>query len=201
MAKTKKSYHESATGHDIIDKVCEQNRMRNPEAYDAAFSMPTYWGAVKIGTPVTKINTVTGKKNMKAISFIDQIRYAVDNLQMADGEAFIRLTGATGDIDIPTHVDIVKFVKACIACSYNRNEEYSFIVSEFVKEVMNKANSLYLPIEIPVGKSKLKKLVLDELNDYLKEICDKNNIPYGQVVEQKRIRKSKVRELLDQAAN
>lgn len=197
----KKHYGENAVGRDILDDICEKNREKNPEAYDSARSIPGYFGQVSIGTKLTKLNTISSKNKLNPTSFISDIIYAADNLKIDRGDAVIKLSGDAGDITVQTHESLIRFLKACIACSYNPNEHFSQTVAEFAKKVLSTANDLILPIEISTDGSKVSKIVLQELNEHIKEICDKNNIPYKSVVDAPKSKRSKVSKLLEQAAN
>ena len=201
MAKSKRSYGEGVTGRDILDNICEQNRMRNPEAYDAACGIPGYLGQALIGAKVTKLDTITGRSKMKPSSFISDVIYAAENLQMDRQNAIIKLSRENGGGIVSTDESLIRFLKACIACSYNPNEDFSFTLSEFAKKVLSSADSLILPIEVPTAGSKVRKIVLQELNDHLKKICDEHSIPYSSVVDEPKRRRKRVGELLEQAAN
>lgn len=201
MAKSKRSYGEGVTGRDILDDICESNRMKNPDAYDSACSIPGYLGQVVIGSKQTKLDTITGKSKMKPSSFISDVIYAAENLQIDRDNAVIRLTGDHSGAVVSTHESLIRFLKACIACSYNPNKDFSFILAEFSKKVLSSVNDLMLPIEISTTGSKVKKIVLQELNDHLKEICDDNGIPYKSVLDVPKSRGKRVQKLLEQAAN
>ena len=88
------------------------------------------------------------------------------------------------------HPVLIKLIKTCVASSYNPNEDYSVVISEFVISLLNSIGNLNLPLQLPEN-NKTQKIVSLELNNYLKDLCDENDIPYHVVIESKPAKKKK----------
>jgi hypothetical protein len=86
---------------------------------------------------------------------------------------------------------LIKLIKTCVALSYSVNEDYSTVVSAFVHELIKNCENINLPLSLPKN-NKTQKIIAEELNQYLKELCEKNDIHYSEIIDApKRLRKSK----------
>lgn len=184
-------YPKGYEGHDIIDEVVIGNAARNQELYDNACSSPRYFGAVNIGEDQLKLQLLSGKNNITKLSIINDIIYSAENLQLDESDDS-SIVMVYGDMGVPHefHPNIIKFIKSCIACSYNPNADFSLAVSNFVTKFLGSLdNGLTLPIDV-TAENDVQKLVVSELNDYLKKICDETGTSYSDVIDVKPKRKT-----------
>lgn len=72
---------------------------------------------------------------------------------------------------------------------------YRGVIADVTKYLVNSRKHLCIPMEIDAGKNKLRKVLLEEFNDFVKEVFDAENIKYSAV-----IKSSGKKELLDSAS-
>jgi hypothetical protein len=178
-----KSFPEGSTGHDIVDEVVIANQSRNQELFNMAGSYPPYFGAVNIGEHKVKLSTVKGKSKLGQQPLIWDIIDGVKGFKLEPGNATINIV-ADGAVTktINVHPELVKLIKVCLASSYSANEDFSIVVSEFVKSLIDMAEHINLPIGLP-SNNKMQKIIGAELNEFLKKICDDNGIQYQDVID------------------
>ncbi len=179
------------TGRDIIDSVVEANASVNYEIYDKTVNNPGYFRQVNIGCEMLNFQGAQVKKNIERKSLVDDIIISAINLKLDDGPAEV----VVNQIPITTHKSIVAFIKACVAGSASGCPAFSEAVADFTTELINNVVELNLPITVN-AKSKIGAVVIAELNDGLKLICDANSIPYKTVVE---VKKKSIKETLVEA--
>lgn len=184
-------FSEGATGRDIIDEVVIKNQSRNQAMFDTCKDMPPYFGQTNIGEKKVSLSPIKRRDKFGKKKLIIDIIEGVNNLALKDSEASVILTGEDGGTyQVKTHPVIIKFIKTCLACSYNINEDFSRVLSDFAKEVIEHCDNLSLPISYyPANKT--QKVLVNELNDYLKELCDENGITYSEVITSKGSKRSR----------
>lgn len=179
-----KKYPAGATGRDIIDQVVVENQGRNIQAYEDARNMPPYFGAVSIGEDQMTLTTVKNKKEMRPSSILCDIFASAENMQLQDGDGVIKTLTDTVVVD-KVHPAIIKLAKACVVGSYTPCEGLTNVLSDFVRQLLDNARHLCLPLPL-VANTDVEKVIGQELNDYLRKLCDANDIPYGEVIVQKK---------------
>ena len=172
----------SEIGRDVIDEVVLSNVHRNPEMFESVKDIPSYQYGVKVEDMKFKFDTAAKKGNIKC-SMIQDIINTVRVMEMEKEDAYIVRVDENGEsTNIPVHEVLVKLVKVCIATSISIDESFSEVVSTFAKHIVENAENLILPITLPKG-NKLQEIVGEELNKYLRELCDENKIHYSECVE------------------
>ena len=196
MSEVKK-YSAGTKGRDIVDDVVIGNASNNSTLYAEIENNPGYYGAVNIGVDDVKLSTITSKKDLVATPIIQDIIVSAEHLQLDDSDAAVKVLDGE-KIDVKhTHKAIVAFIKACVAGSVSTSGEFSAAVADFVKELMQSADNLCLPLLVNTD-SKIGEVVVGELNDYLKKLCTANNIHFtSQLIEKKG--KGSIKELIDSA--
>lgn len=200
MAKQKNKYPKGYTGRDIIDEIAIANADRNRELYDNACAIPHYFGGVEVGEDQLKLQLMQGKNKLSGLSIIYDIIYSTENLKLDDNDD-AAIVEVYGDMGVPHefHPTVIKFIKSCIASSFNPNPDFSYTVSAFVTTFLGGLeNSLTLPIEVQT-ENKTQKMILEELNKYFKKICDETNTAYSEAVTVPKRRKKTVDEVLASA--
>lgn len=170
-------FAKGTTGRDIIDSVVEKNSHLNPELYELTRTNPHYFGAVEIGEDPVSLTTIKGKTKMHKSSIICDIINSTENMVLNDGPASVAVIVDGKTHTKPTHPVIIKLIKSCVACSYCPSEDMCTGVSNFVKALMDEANQLVLPLDVYTNGA-IQDIVVKELQDYLKELCDRHGIPY-----------------------
>ena len=168
---------------DIIDEVVVKNKERNLTVFNNAKDLPPYFGSVKCDEKKMKLTPIKGRQKLGKLTLITDIVESVKNFQLDKGEG--KIVKVTDEKSTPSttivNVELIKLIKVCAAASYSPIEDYSIVLTEFVKELLGTAGSLNLPIHLPAG-NKTQKLIGGELNTYLKELCDENSIPYHEEI-------------------
>lgn len=184
-------FNEGSTGHDIIDSVVVKNQGRNMDVFMSAQDYPPYFGAVNVGEHKLKLSPIRGRSKLGKQLLIQDIVEGVKNFKLDTGEAKVSLVkdGVIAESTV-VHPVLIKLIKTCVASSYNPNEDYSVVISEFVISLLNSIGNLNLPLQLPEN-NKTQKIVSLELNNYLKDLCDENDIPYHVVIESKPAKKKK----------
>lgn len=184
-------FKEGSTGHDIIDSVVVKNQGRNMDVFMSAQDYPPYFGAVNVGEHKLKLSPIRGRSKLGKQLLIQDIVEGVKNFKLDAGEAKVSLVkdGVIAESTV-VHPVLIKLIKTCVAVSYNPNEDYSVVISEFVISLLNSIGNLNLPLQLPEN-NKTQKIVSLELNNYLKDLCDENDIPYHVVIESKPAKKKK----------
>lgn len=184
-------FQEGTTGHDIIDSVVVRNQGRNMDVFRSAQDYPPYFGPVNIGEHRLKLTHIHGRNKLGKQLLIQDIIEGVRNFKLDAGEAKVSLVkdGVISESTV-VHPILIKLIKTCVAASYNPNEDYSIVVSEFVTALLNSVGNLNLPLQLPEN-NKTQKIVALELNNYLKDLCNENSIPYHVVIESKPTKKKK----------
>lgn len=184
-------FQEGSTGHDIIDSVVVRNQGRAMDVFTSAQDYPPYFGAVNTGEHKLKLTPIRGRNKLGKQLLIQDIVEGVKNFKLDTGEAKVSLV-KDGVITESTvvHPVLIKLIKTCVAASYNPNEDYSIVVSEFVTMLLNNVGNLNLPLQLPEN-NKTQKIVSTELNNYLKDLCNENDIPYHVIIESKATKKKK----------
>lgn len=184
-------FQEGSTGHDIIDSVVVRNQGRAMDVFKSAQDYPPYFGPVNIGEHRLKLTHIHGRNKLGKQLLIQDIIEGVRNFKLDAGEAKVSLVkdGVISESTV-VHPVLIKLIKTCVAASYNPNEDYSIVVSEFVTTLLNSVGNLNLPLQLPEN-NKTQKIVALELNNYLKDLCNENDIPYHVVIESKPKRKKK----------
>lgn len=184
-------FKEGSTGHDIIDSVVVKNQGRNMDVFMSAQDYPPYFGAVNVGEHKLKLSPIRGRSKLGKQLLIQDIVEGVKNFKLDTGEAKVSLVkdGVIAESTV-VHPVLIKLIKTCVASSYNPNEDYSVVISEFVISLLNSIGNLNLPLQLPEN-NKTQKIVSLELNNYLKDLCDENDIPYHVVIESKPAKKKK----------
>lgn len=189
---------------DIIDSVVTERASRNQEAFDDAAVYPPYFGKVNSKENKTLLTPIANRTKIGKQPLITDIIEGTKNFKLDDGEARVSLVEA-GVIskNIEVHPTLIKLIKTCVACSYSPSEDYSIVVTAFIHALLRTIENINLPLSLPAD-NKTQKIVGDELNDFLKSICDKEGIKYYEMLDapkkKKRVtRKSKLLEAADKA--
>lgn len=172
-------FSEGREGREIIDSVVVGNSDRNYELFEKTRTLPPYFGYVNIGEKSVKLTTGKGKKGKRLL--IHDIIADTKNITMDDGDPkiIVEENGMTYVYD-KTSANIIKLIKVCIAHSFSVNEEYSEVVSEFVKAVIKTAGEPIIPVELP-KRTELQKIVGEQLNEFLQQLYDEDGIKYTTV--------------------
>ena len=184
-------FKEGSTGHDIIDSVVVKNQGRNMDVFMSAQDYPPYFGAVNVGEHKLKLSPIRGRNKLGKQLLIQDIVEGVKNFKLDAGEAKVSLVkdGVISE-SVVVHPVLIKLIKTCVASSYNPNEDYSLVVSEFVNTLLTNVGNLNLPLQLPEN-NKTQKIVALELNNYLKDLCNENDIPYHVIIESKQVKKKR----------
>lgn len=184
-------FQEGSTGHDIIDSVVVKNQGRAMDVFMSAQDYPPYFGAVNTGEHKLKLSPIRGRNKLGKQLLIQDIVEGVKNFKLDAGEAKVSLVkdGVIAESTV-VHPVLIKLIKTCVAASYNPNEDYSIVVSEFVKLLLDNVGNLNLPLQLPEN-NKTQKIVSLELNNYLKDLCNENDIPYHVIIDSKPAKKKK----------
>lgn len=185
-----KKYSENEIGRDIIDEIVVKNSHINTELFNNAQSYPPYFGGVSIGEKQVKLNAIKNRKSIGQQKLICDIINGTRNFKLTDGEGKIHLIYS--DIDKKTvnvHPTLIKLIKTCVACSFNCCEDYSIVVSEFVKSLLDTIDNISYPINLPED-TKTQKIIAKELNEFLLEILVETNTSYSKVIEQPKKKKN-----------
>lgn len=184
-------YYIHETGRDIIDDIAVVNASRNIVAFENSKSLPMYFGGVEIGTTKVTLDPITNKKNIGKEPIIVDIINGTKNFNLSDEQArIIYMDGEITEKTLNVHPTLIKLLKTCVASSYNVCKDYSTVVSAFVKQLLDNLPTIILPLDLPAG-NKLQKIIGSELNEFLKEICDTENIDYQEIVEKPKKTKKK----------
>lgn len=167
----------NGTGHDIIDNVVIRNGINNMELFNQVDGNPMYYGQVNISAEMLKLDTIKDRKNITPSKITDGIIASAKALIIEDGDAKVVITEDGKTIECKTDKHIVAFIKSCVAGSYTTEIHVSEAVTNFVRSLIYQVNHLCLPIDVNVT-DKIGKVVVQELNYYLKELCDTYNIKY-----------------------
>lgn len=92
-------------------------------------------------------------------------------------------------------IGYIKLIKLLCAESVTASNVYRGVIADVTKYLVNSRKHLCIPMEIDAGKNKLRKVLLEEFNDFVKEVFDAENIKYSAV-----IKSSGKKELLDSAS-
>lgn len=197
MEKIKK-YPAGTKGRDIIDGEVESRRYIMPELYGQVQGNPGFYGQVNIGCDSMHLNTIRNKKELDNHLLIDDIISTAENLKLRDGlTPSVRIL--TDHVSVlETSKEVIAFIKACIAGSYTSSSEFSLAVSAFVKELLPTVNQLCLPIQVQTS-SKIEEVVVTELNEYLRKICDESGTKYTEVIVSQNKSPKSVRGMLESA--
>lgn len=170
-------FGKGAVGRDIIDDTVSKNSYLNHELYSQAKSNPAYFGQVSIGEEQVTLSAIKGRANTQKSFIICDIINGTESMNLNDGPAEIRILSDGRVISEKTHPAIIKYIKSCIVCSYSPSSDFTEIVSAFATTLIEDASNLTIPLNV-FCKNNIQKIILKELNDYLKELCDKNWISY-----------------------
>ena len=190
--KVNKSY-----GRDIFDEVAQGRIHLNPEMYYTAEKTPVYLYGVQNETSKLKFDTGKKERNTEYPLIFDIVS-GVTVMALRDGDAYIKLIDDEGVVidTIESHPKIVALIKVCIAASVNANEDYSKVISAFVKELLSRPNSISVPIILP-EENKYQKLLGESLNKFLLNLCEDNGIKVNEIISSKPVKKSKTTNLFD----
>lgn len=197
MEKVKK-YPVGTKGRDIVDFTVSQRKNLNREVYDMVVSNPGYFGQVDIGFEQMQLTVVKNKNEFSGRSLIEGIIGMTENLKF-DGNMTPSIRLLTDKVTIlNTHEKIVAFVKACVLSSYTVSESFRNAVTEFVKELMPCVDRLCLPIQVSTTNA-TERVIVDELNGYLKSLCDEIGYKYTDLITARTVKESNVSSLLHAA--
>lgn len=197
MEKVKK-YPAGTKGRDIVDFTVSQRKDLNRTVYDIVVSNPGYFGQVDIGFEQMQLTVVKNRNEFSGRSLIEGIISMTENLKF-DGNVTPSVRVLTDKVTVlNTHEKIVAFVKACVLSSYTVSESFRNAVTEFVKELMPCVDRLCLPIQVSTANV-AEKVIVDELNDYLKSLCDEIGYKYTDLITTRTVKESNVSSLLHAA--
>lgn len=167
---------------DVIDDIVVSNSTRDLEKYNQIMSLPAY----RFDTNTERVRLkfdVVSKSTSNNRSLISPIKDSFELLQVNGDEGHVYIIeNQKMSNDIKVSTVLIRLIKACAASSYTTNEEYTEVVSAFIQELLKSPDNISIPLSLPTD-TKLKKLVADELNEFLKELLVKYNIGFHVVVE------------------
>lgn len=167
---------------DVIDDVVISNSSRDLEKFNQISSLPAYKFDTNTERVKLKFDTVSKSLSNKR-SLISPIKDNFELLQLNGDEGHVYMvTNQKVLEDIKVSPVIIRLVKACAASSYSTNEEYTEVVSTFIKELLRSPDNISIPLQLPMD-TKMQKLVSEELNEFLKELLIQHNIKFHCVVE------------------
>lgn len=172
-----------SNGRDVLDSIAESRAHLNPEMFYTAEKTPIYLYGVQNVISKLKFDTAKKDKNTK-YPLIYDIVSGVTVMALRDEESYVQFIDAKGTVidTVPAHPKIVTLVKVCIAASVNSNEDYSKVVSAFVKEILSKPDNISIPVTLP-EENKYQKILGESLNAYLAELCEEHNIKSSEVID------------------
>lgn len=177
---------------DIVDNIVVTNQIRNPDLYMSIRNIPAYFGQVDDSENKVKLTPIKGTSKASASSLIVDIVEGYKLCQLEAGEGSIMfIDGSQVEATVKCNPILIKIIKTCTVCSYNVNEDYATVVAEFVKQLLDGLHStLNLPLTLPSNNT-TQKLIAEELNEFIKNICDENDIKYLEVVDEKKSKSTK----------
>lgn len=139
---------------------------------------------------VTSVNNKCSKFKLRADKLertllICNIKNCYKDIVFEEGTSCIVYKDSR-DESIPIPMPIIKFVKSLLLGQISSNEEFSNIVSKYLAEL---TESLYHSITHPItvkAETPLEKIVVEELNEFYKEILVENKIEYSEVLKDKK---------------
>lgn len=192
----------ASTGRDVIDSVVVDNQSRNPQLFNEVKDLPTYYGCVNIGEKKFGLTPIRNRNRIGKLPIIQFIIDNVENFTLKNGVATISKVEDGVIVDTTeVHPMLIKVIKVCAAASYSPNEDFSIVLTEFVKELNRTCKALCLPIDLPRSTATMKIVGL-ELNTWLKDLCDENDIRYTELVEAEakpKLKKTKAHPMVEAA--
>lgn len=167
----------SRVGRDIIDDIVINRERINPSLLETIKLNPQFFGGVIIEDDKIKLESIKGKTKIKSRRLISSIEEGVRLFKLEPTEPIIKIMNNGVVEDIKVDAIIIKLIKVGIIASYSPNEDYSKVVTEFVKTILQSPSNINLPLDLPTD-NKVQKIIADELNEYIKELLDSNNIKY-----------------------
>lgn len=168
---------------DILDDVVVKNQGRNQQIFQSVQNIPTYFGSTNNSAEKFRLKQTARRKELGKQSLICDIILGTEalNLEGNDGKV-VKVEGSlTSTTDI--HPKIIKFIKTCVACSMTQCDDYNKVVGFMAKELLEMINHISLPIPLPAD-NKIQKIIGEELNDYLKKICDETETKWSEMIVQ-----------------
>lgn len=170
-------YPYGATGRDIIDDVVRKNSSINPTLYEQTKSIPAYFGAVEIGEDPISLSSPKSRNKVSNLSLICDIVTSVESLKLSDGEATVRRLTGDEMSTVKTTPSIIKLIKACTVASYSKSEDFCFAVTGFVKTLLDQLPNVTIPMGVFV-QNDVQKVIVDELEEYLKTLLERDGVEY-----------------------
>lgn len=167
----------SRVGRDIIDDIVINRERINPSLLETIKLNPQFFGGVIIEDDKIRLESIKGKTKIKSRRLISSIEEGVKLFKLEPTEPVIKIMNNGVVEDIKVDAVIIKLIKVGIIASYSPNEDYSKVVTEFVKTILQSPSNINLPLDLPTD-NKVQKIIADELNEYIKELLDSNNIKY-----------------------
>lgn len=172
-----------SNGRDVLDSIAESRAHLNPEMFYTAEKTPIYLYGVQNVVNKLKFDTAKKDKNTK-YPLIYDIVSGVTVMALRDEDSYVQFVDDEGTIidTVPAHPKIVTLIKVCIAASVNSNEDYSKVVSAFVREILSKPDNISIPVTLP-EENKYQKILGESLNAYLAELCEEHSIKSSEVID------------------
>ena len=167
----------SRVGRDIIDDIVINRERINLSLLETIKLNPQFFGGVIIEDDKIRLESIKGKTKIKSRRLISSIEEGVRLFKLEPTEPVIKIMNNGVVEDIKVDAIIIKLIKVGIIASYSPNEDYSKVVTEFVKAILQSPSNINLPLDLPTD-NKVQKIIADELNEYIKELLDSNNIKY-----------------------
>lgn len=170
----------------IIDDVVTRNRSRNIEGYYELSSMPVYNCEIRdANKDVIKLESVSSKDASK-LGLMDIVITGVENFMLEPGDGVVALMNDAGDVEnVKVNPIVIKLIKVATAASFSQNEDYCFVLSEMVKQILGNVKNIVLPLSLP-RNNKTQEVLSDELNLAVKELFDKHSVKYSEVLDSKK---------------
>lgn len=164
----------------IIDEVVTDNRFRNQQVYYEVLDMPMYVGDVRdANKDVIKLGSPS--KGVSKLGILEILKTGIESFALEPGEGQI-ISVKTVDgkqVTKAVNVDpcIVKLIKVAVVASYSQNDDYSLVISEFARQLLETCENINLPLHLP-RNNKAQQVLSDELNEFVEDYLTKNNIKF-----------------------
>lgn len=190
----------NVTNRDILDDVVIRNQARNEQIFESVQKIPTYFGSTDNAENKLKLRRTKRHKELVGQPLICDIITGTETLAMQGTEGTVITIEGGENIPTSVHPTIIKFVKTCVACSMTQCDDYNKVVAAMADGLLKTIKSINLPIPLPAD-NKTQKIIGEELNDYLKKICEETGTKWYEVISQpKTRRKASGKDLLLNAA-
>lgn len=161
----------------IIDPIVKKNSNSDLEKFYSVVQGPIYEGNIDSSLVKTRLS----KGELSHVRLIEDIVEVYNYLKMQPGDSYILYR----NIRFNTHVELIKFLKACIYGQSNKNVTFSQAVASFTNSIVNGILSdrcVTYPVSCD-SEDILTMTVYNELNEFLFDILKSYKIDHKEVVD------------------